>query len=762
MFRKTLLSGPVLLLLLAAWHFVQPPAGQAQAAAPQLPPAKAATVDYEKDVKPLLSQNCYSCHGANAQQSGLRLDLRQNALRGGDYGPVILPGKSADSKLIRRLVDGDGGLQMPPSGPLSTEDIGILRAWIDQGAEFRTDIADEVQTKPIDPKLAAAITAVRSERRTVVEKLVAVTPAIVKATDPDGATLLHHAAGFGRLDTMTWLVDAGADVNAKTLRGATALHWAIHDDAKVRLLLTRGAVVNTKQVDGRTPLFLAASLGNGNTTLRLLLEHGADPSIATMNGQTPMMAAAIRGDVDAIGLLIAKNGDVNAKNAAGETALMLAATCGNPKAVALLLDRGADARVRTKRNETALGNAGTSGNEHTVALLLDRGAEVNVQNIRGFSPLMLAAGSDTRPAAVVKLLLAKGANPLYTGDYDETARDLASKRGDTEVARLLGGAVAATRVTPAVVHPLNDGRAIENAVEKSFGLLEKQSHNFIRIAGCNSCHSQELVSAAAAIARSKGLRVPREIAQLPASMGPQAERIMGLDAISVGTLGWELFDFGMNGAPKNAYTDASVRYIKAMQTAAGNWSANETRRPPMNVGDFQFGALAIYALKHYTPIADQKTTDEAIARAVKWLERTPAESTQDRAFQAMGLAWANAGSTARKAAGALLAMQRSDGGWSQLPTMESDAYATGQALYALNVAGGVAANDPQFRKGIDYLLRTQAADGTWHVKSRSIWLQPYFESGFPYGQDQFISVAGSAWASMALSTAVAPTTTTRR
>ena len=68
-----------------------------------------------------------------------------------------------------------------------------------------------------------------------------------------------------------------------------------------------------------------------------------------------------------------------------------------------------------------------------------------MQNIRGFSPLMLAASSDTLPAGVVKLLLAKGANPLYTGDYDETARDLASKRGDTEVARLLGGAVAATR-----------------------------------------------------------------------------------------------------------------------------------------------------------------------------------------------------------------------------------------------------------------------------------------------------------------------------
>jgi hypothetical protein len=65
----------------------------------------------------------------------------------------------------------------------------------------------------------------------------------------------------------------------------------------------------------------------------------------------------------------------------------------------------------------------------------------------------------------------------------------------------------------------------------------------------------------------------------------------------------------------------------------------------------------------------------------------------------------------------------------------------------------MSASDPVYRKGVDFLLNTQAADGTWRVKSRSIWLQPYFESGFPYGQDQFISTAGTAWASMALSVA---------
>src|SRR5215469_15617420 len=118
----------------------------------KMPPSADRKVDFEKDVQPILAQKCHACHGEEIQQSGLRLDKRQNALRGGDYGPVIVIGKSAESKLIRRLVNGDGGLQMPPTGPLSDEEIGILRAWIDQGADFRTQVQDEAAPKPVDPK----------------------------------------------------------------------------------------------------------------------------------------------------------------------------------------------------------------------------------------------------------------------------------------------------------------------------------------------------------------------------------------------------------------------------------------------------------------------------------------------------------------------------------------------------------------------------------------------------------------------------------
>jgi hypothetical protein len=230
---------------------------------------------------------------------------------------------------------------------------------------------------------------------------------------------------------------------------------------------------------------------------------------------------------------------------------------------------------------------------------------------------------------------------------------------------------------------------------------------------------------------------------------------MDLDFFGVAGKGWELFDSGMNGVPKNAYTDAVVRLMKATQLADGSWSSNESRRPPMAVGEFQAAALAIYSIKHYAPAGDEAGYERTITRAVAWLKQANPVLTQDRAFHLLGLAWGGARPDAASVK-ALAAMQRADGGWSQLAETESDAYATGQVLYALNTAGAMSASDPIYRKGVDYLLRTQAEDGTWLVKTRAIWLQPYFESGFPYAKDQFISTAGTAWAAMALAAAQPP------
>jgi squalene cyclase len=137
------------------------------------------------------------------------------------------------------------------------------------------------------------------------------------------------------------------------------------------------------------------------------------------------------------------------------------------------------------------------------------------------------------------------------------------------------------------------------------------------------------------------------------------------------------------------------------------------------------------------------------------------ETTQDRVFRLFGLGWAGVkanNEVMRRDVRDLLREQRPDGGWSQLSTLASDAYATGQALVALRQAGALPLNDPAFRRGIEFLLKTQLEDGSWYVRTRDIPLQPFFESGFPHGHDQWISAAATNWASMALALTGAPRT----
>lgn len=410
----------------------------AQTPAPPMPPAAAIRVEYDSDVKPILSTKCFGCHGPAQQLSGLRLDLRQNAMRGGDYGVVIVPGDSAGSKLILRLTGAAVGLPMPPTGALSSDEIGILRAWIDQGADMPGRAGDEVaQVRPTEARVQAAIDRIHSHDVAALRAQLADDRSLARAADGAGTTLLMHAAYAGTLDIMNVLLAAGADVKASNDRKATALHWAAADPAKVKLLLSQGADINARTFEGRTVLHEAAQLPMAAAVVKTLVEAGADVNAKTITGETPLFAAVTAG-VESVRLLLDAGAHPNIRSETGRTALMSA---GVPGVVGLLLARGADVNVKGKKGETALANAADWGDVDGARMLIEKGADLNVPDYRGYTPLMLAAHRDRDQLDLVRLLLAHGAIPNATGE-EETAATLAAKRGDTELARLLKTALA--------------------------------------------------------------------------------------------------------------------------------------------------------------------------------------------------------------------------------------------------------------------------------------------------------------------------------
>ena len=402
---------------------------------PEGAPSPPRAIEYETDVKPILQAKCFGCHGPKQAQSGLRLDLRQNALRGGDYGVVIVPGRAAESALIQRLTGSSAGLQMPPDDepPVDDREIETLRAWIDQGAEMPGNALErEAMGRPANPALDALIEAIARHDLDAVRRGLAAGGDLARAADASGSTPLMHAAARGTVAIMRALLDGGAEVNASNVRKATALHWAVPDPEKVRLLLAHGAHVDARTVEGRTPLYLAAMLPDGVPAARLLLGAGADVEATTMVGTTALFPAATTGAA-MTKLLLDHGADPNARARSDATPILV--TRG-ADVVRLLLARGADARARSKTGDSSLMEAAIRGDLEAAKLLIEHGAEVNAADHRGYTPLLLAAQHDRDALELVQFLLEHGADVDAVAE-GETALSLAERRGETPVAKLL-------------------------------------------------------------------------------------------------------------------------------------------------------------------------------------------------------------------------------------------------------------------------------------------------------------------------------------
>jgi len=121
-----------------------------------------AKVDFNRDIRPILSDKCYACHGFDEQErkSGLRLDVRDAALEPAKSGyAAIVPGDLTESELVRRIVTEDADDLMPPAKtgkPLTADEIALLKQWIAEGAEYQAHWSFVAPTRPALPEVSQA------------------------------------------------------------------------------------------------------------------------------------------------------------------------------------------------------------------------------------------------------------------------------------------------------------------------------------------------------------------------------------------------------------------------------------------------------------------------------------------------------------------------------------------------------------------------------------------------------------------------------
>jgi hypothetical protein len=315
------------------------------------------------------------------------------------------------------------------------------------------------------------------------------------------------------------------------------------------------------------------------------------------------------------------------------------------------------------------------------------------------------------------------------------------------------------RATPPQVH---------QTVDRAIKYLQAESAAWLRTRQCAACHHAPMPLWALGEAERQGYAIDEKFVadtvesllggkdKLPASKllpdpaappdpRPQGRGLnMGLPFLAVAAQSLPTLTEGQKQSLKSIAEE-----IVKKQQPDGSWEFFATlRRPPINESQTTDAAWIILALQGQAGPDAPKAQREALAKAVAWLDvAKPSDLHQDRVMKViLGVRTGKPRKELQAAIDALLPLQRADGGWSQaVPEPRSDAFATGQTLYALSL-GGYTSDRPEVRRGIDFLAATQKPDGTWPMISRST---PNGEPGSAKLLTP-ITCAAASWATLGL------------
>jgi CubicO group peptidase (beta-lactamase class C family) len=307
---------------------------------------------------------------------------------------------------------------------------------------------------------------------------------------------------------------------------------------------------------------------------------------------------------------------------------------------------------------------------------------------------------------------------------------------------------------------------VRGAISRAIPMLEAGSIGSANKRQCFTCHSQAIPVFALVEAQQQGFIVDEE--NIKRQLKHTHDHLKrGLENYRQGkgqggdvlTAGYALWTLDVALWPQDEVTDAVRHYLMEVQSDLKHWR-HRGSRPPSSGSDFTATYVALRGLRYFGSDDDQMI--ERRKSVTEWLINHPALDTEDIVFRLYALLYSDTSNEViDKAVTDLIHKQRADGGWGQMDEMASDAYASGTAIaflnhYRLDSGISLTANTASIRKGIAYLLSTQQEDGTWHVVTRAIPVQEYFESDFPHGKDQFISIAATAWSTIALLQSLTP------